>query len=233
MYGFRDMFFTPTDRSQLRNDEFWALRDVSLKLYRGEVLAVLGLNGAGKSTLMRVITGTFPATTGSVSVNGRITTIYEKNNALNKYYTGRENIRVKCALFGLTRNEMEEAVESVLEFAEIRDFADAPFGTYSAGMKARVNFATACFCKPDIIIIDEGLSASDARIVDKYTGFLKERQKQQGVLLVSHNQQLIRSLATRTVIMKEGRIIHHSDQVEEGLEMYNEHRGNIRHHTSL
>jgi lipopolysaccharide transport system ATP-binding protein len=220
LYGLRDLFLPEHHRLTLRKDEFWALRDVSLQLRRGETLAILGLNGAGKSTLMHLITGAFPTTMGSVNVNGRITTIYEKNAALKKFYTGRENVRVKCALYGLQRNEMEDVVDKILDFAEITDFADATFGTYSAGMKARVNFATACLCNPDIIVIDEGLSTSDSQIVDKYTTFLEEQRQNIGVLLVSHNIQLIRSLATHVIILKDGQVFHHGKDIEAAITMY-------------
>ena len=229
IYGFLDLFkFNKKKEINLRKDEFWALKDISFTLKRGEILAIVGLNGAGKTSLIRLITNSFPVTKGTIKVIGRIATIFEKNRSLNKFYSGRENIKVKCALFGMNNTETNNAMDKILEFAEIKDFADAPFGSYSAGMKARMNFSIAYYSKPDILIIDEGFATSDRRILEKYLSLLKENSKKYGIIIISHNEHIIRQLSNRIMILKKGQIFHDSIDVSKGLELYNNNKNNIK-----
>ncbi len=229
IYGFTDLFrIKKTNKIRLRKDEFWALQDVSLSLKRGEMLAILGLNGAGKTTLIRLITKTFPVSSGRINLFGRIVTIYEKNRALNKFYSGRENIKVKCALFQMSRKETMEKIDTILNFAEIKEFADAPFGTYSTGMKARINFAIAFYSNPDIIIIDEGFATSDRKILEKYIAIIRENSHKFGVIIISHNQVIIKELANKIVILKKGKVFYNSYNVSKGLQIYNSYKNNTK-----
>jgi len=219
LYGLQDIFkFSQADSlPPLRRKEFWALEDVSLKIKRGEVVGILGMNGAGKTTLIRTIMGTFPPSSGTIRVNGRITTVFERTRAFQKFYSGIENIRVKCALFGMSPKEIDETIHDILDFAGIGKFAEAPFGSYSAGMRARVNFAISVFAKPDLLIIDEGLAVSDVHFRKKCMETLSEIKEKSAVMLVSHNLEQFEQLATRLIIMENGTIVGETDDISYGI----------------
>ena len=224
IYGFADMFTHRHDNAplMLRKGEFWVLKNVSFTLKRGEILGILGLNGAGKTTLIRLITGSYPVSQGEIKVSGRISTVFEKSLAFNKLYSGIENIKVKCALFGMTKNEIRKKLDYILDFAGIRDFKDAPFGTYSAGMRARVNFAVALAADPDIMIIDEGLAVSDLRFRRKCYNEIIKISKNKGIILVSHNMELIKELTNRVIVIDKGELIYETDKIKDGIEYFME-----------
>lgn len=218
-YGLQDIFRfrRVTKLPPLRKDEFWALQDINLKVHKGEVVGILGLNGAGKTTLIRTIMGAFPVTFGEINVFGRITTVFERTRAFQRYYSGAENIRVKCALFGMGKKEIEEKLPKILDFAGIREFGDAPFGSYSAGMRARVNFTISIFANPNLLIIDEGLAVSDVHFRKQCIDTLKEIKKEMGILLISHNLEQFEQLATRLVVMEKGKIVLETSNIQEGI----------------
>ncbi|WP_143764557.1 ABC transporter ATP-binding protein [Owenweeksia hongkongensis] len=230
LYGLQDIFRfnNSTDLPPLRRKEFWALQDVNLNIHRGEVVGVLGMNGAGKTTLIRTIMGAFPPTHGSIKVNGRITTVFERARAFQKFYSGVENIRVKCALFGMPTEEIDARLGDILRFAGVKKFADAPFGSYSAGMRARINFAVAIFARPDLLIIDEGLAVSDVHFRKKCMDTLHSIREDTGVLLVSHNMEQFEELATRLVIMEKGRIIGETDDIAYGIKQVMDKKGKTK-----
>jgi len=219
LYGLQDIFRFEDGKKlpPLRKKEFWALKDVNLSIKRGEVVGVLGMNGAGKTTLIRTIMGTFPPSAGTIKVNGRITTVFERTRAFQRFYSGIENIRVKCALFGMTAPEIDERMDQILDFAGIGRFAEAPFGSYSAGMRARVNFAIAIFARPDLLIIDEGLAVSDVHFRKKCMDRLGELKGDAGIMLVSHNMEQFEELATRLIIMENGTIVGETDDIAYGI----------------
>ncbi len=220
LYGLQDIFkfqrahYAPPP---LKRSEFWALEDVSLEIQRGEVVGILGMNGAGKTTLIRTIMGSFPPSSGSIKVNGRITTVFERTRAFQKFYTGEENIRVKCALFGMSPKEIEDTIQDILDFAGIGKFSEAPFGSYSAGMRARVNFAISIFAKPDLLIIDEGLAVSDVHFRRKCMETLAKIKQQSGILLVSHNLEQFEELATRLLLMENGKLVGETEDIAYGI----------------
>ncbi len=220
-YGFIDMFSSDGDNvlPKLRKDEFWALQDMNIKLHRGEVIGLVGLNGAGKTSLIRLLIGTYPVTCGNISINGKITTIFEKSRAFEKFYSGVENIRVKCALFGMRKKEINKKLDEILDFAEIRDFAHSPFGTYSAGMRARVNFAIAIVANPDILIIDEGLAVGDVKFRQKCLKKVAEMSKNCGVIMISHNMEQFENLADRMIIMQKGRIAENTADIKRAIQI--------------
>lgn len=219
IYGLQDVFGfnQKKNNSELRKKEFWALQDINLKIFRGEVVGILGMNGAGKTTLIRNIMGSFPITSGNINVNGRITTVFERNRAFQKFYSGEENIRVKCTLFGMTKTEIDKELPQIIEFAGVKKFKDAPFGSYSAGMKARINFSIALIAKPDLLILDEGLAVGDVLYRAKCMEKIKEKKAEMGTLLISHNLEQFEELATRLIIMKEGRIVGETDDIQYGI----------------
>lgn len=201
----------------LRKKEFWALKDISFKLHRGDALGIVGLNGAGKTTLIRLLMGSFPVTSGNIYKKGLITTIFERSIAFQRYYSGIENIKVKCALFGMSRKETNSKLKEIIEFAELQEFADAPFGSYSAGMRSRSNFAVAIAANPDVLIIDEGLAVGDILFRQKCLNKAKEMSKDCGIILISHNMEQYRELVNRMIVMEHGRIIMDTNDVEKAI----------------
>ncbi len=226
LYGLQDIFkFKKVKKlPSLRKNEFWALQNVNLKIGRGEVVGILGMNGAGKTTLIRTIMGAFPVSYGSIKVNGRITTVFERTRAFQRFYSGVENIRVKCALFGMDTKEIDQKLPEILKFAGVEKFKDAPFGSYSAGMRARINFAISIFANPDLLIIDEGLAVSDVHFRKQCMDTLKERKSEMGILLISHNLEQFTELATRLVIMEKGKITKETSNIQEGIQYVLDHK---------
>ncbi|NEP28570.1 ABC transporter ATP-binding protein, partial [Moorena sp. SIO3I6] len=146
---------------KLRKKEFWALKDVSIQLRRGEAIGLVGKNGSGKSTLLRIISGLIKPDVGSVEVKGRLAPLIALGAGFNPILTGRENIYANMSILGLSKKEIDQRFDQVLEFAEIGDAIDSPVQTYSSGMAARLGFASAIHTEPDILLIDEVLAVGD------------------------------------------------------------------------
>jgi len=199
-----DLF--PLGRKPRRQD-FWALRDVSFTVSRGEMLGIVGPNGSGKSTLLQVISGILPPTAGRVLVEGRVAALLELGAGFNPEFTGRENVYLSAEILGLSRCEIEAAFPQIEAFAEIGEFIDRPMKEYSSGMYVRLAFSTAIHVNPDVLIVDEALAVGDAifssRCVRKFEE-LKERKIT--ILFVSHDLGLVKRLADRAILMLNGRI---------------------------
>lgn len=190
-----------------RHTEFWALRDVTLEVPKGQFVALVGPNGSGKSTLLQIVSGILQPTFGRVITQGRIAALLELGAGFNPEFTGRENVFLNAEILGVPRHQMMEVLPKVEAFAEIGEFLDRPVKEYSSGMYVRLAFATAIHVDPEILIVDEALAVGDAvfaaRCVRKF-----EELKDRGVTVffVSHDLGLVKRLADRAVLMMHGRV---------------------------
>jgi ABC-type polysaccharide/polyol phosphate transport system ATPase subunit len=203
-----------------RSHDFWALEDINLDVAPGTTLGILGRNGAGKTTLLRIISGIVAPTTGTVEVNGRLAALFGTGAGFNPEFTGRDNALLNGLLLGIDRKEMLERFDEIEAFADIGEFIDQPVKTYSSGMRSRLGFAVAVNVDPDILVIDETLSAGDA--VFKQMAFEKMREllgSGTTILFVSHSLGMVRSFCNRAVLLHKGKMISSGD-VSETLERY-------------
>ncbi|MEZ5741556.1 MAG: ABC transporter ATP-binding protein [Burkholderiaceae bacterium] len=186
--------------------EFWALRDVSFEIPRGETVGIVGRNGSGKSTLLQLICGTISPTAGSVVTHGRIGALLELGSGFNPEFTGRENVYMNAALLGLTSAEVDQRYDDIAAFADIGEFIDQPVKSYSSGMVVRLAFAVQAQVEPDILIVDEALAVGDARFQAKCFEQLK-RLKNRGtsILLVSHSSEQIVTHCSQAILLDHGR----------------------------
>jgi ABC-type polysaccharide/polyol phosphate transport system ATPase subunit len=205
--------------------EIEAIKNVSFEVPHGKVMGVVGANGAGKSTLMRTVAGILPPTRGRVEVHGRVSTLLSLGVGFNKKLTGQENVVLGGLAAGLTRAELREKYDEIVEFAELEDFMDMPMRTYSSGMYGRLAFAVAVTMHPDILIIDEALSVGDARFRRK--SFQKMRElcsEDRTILLVSHALGSIEKLCDEAIWMDKGRM-RMWDEPHAVVEAYTEYLG--------
>ena len=168
--------------------EFWALRDVSFSINRGETVGIIGRNGAGKSTLLQMICGTLTPTVGDIEVNGRVAALLELGAGFNPEFSGRDNVYLNGSVLGLSKSEIDKKFQEILDFADIGDFIDQPVKTYSSGMYVRLAFAVQACIDPEILIVDEALAVGD--IGFQYKCFKRmEMLKQKGttIIMVTHS----------------------------------------------
>lgn len=190
-----------------RPREFWALKDVSFRVEKGEVLAILGPNGSGKSTLLQIISGILQPTTGRALCSGRIAALLELGAGFNPDFTGRENVYLNGEIMGLSRKEIERVFPRIEAFAEIGGFIERPVKEYSTGMYVRLAFSTAIHVEPEVLIVDEALSVGDAIFASRCIQKFEElRRNQTTVLLVSHDLGLVKRLSDRAIFMLEGKV---------------------------
>lgn len=205
---------------ELRKGEFWALNDVSFELRRGEALGLVGANGAGKTTLLRIISGLIKPDHGSVEIKGRVAPLIALGAGFNPILTGRENVYVNMSILGLSKEEINDRFDQVVEFAEIGEAIDAPVQSYSSGMAARLGFACAIHTEPDILLIDEVLAVGDIKFQAKCHRKLAElREKGTAFILVSHNPQVILGVCESAVYLQKGKVIT-SDDVTSVINAY-------------
>jgi lipopolysaccharide transport system ATP-binding protein len=190
-----------------QSQEFWALRDVSFEIQAGESVAILGTNGSGKSTTLALIAQTSRPTEGRISVNGRIGPLLELGAGFHPDLTGYENIYLNASLLGLSRRDVDEKLERIIDYAGIGDFIDAPIQTYSTGMKARLGFAVIAHIDPDILLLDEVLAVGDGQFAHKCEATIREFQRAGKTLcFVSHSPAQVLALCQRAIWLQGGRI---------------------------
>jgi len=191
--------------------EFWALKDVSFEIKKGETVGIIGRNGSGKSTLLQMICGTLNPTSGSIQTNGRIAALLELGSGFNPEFTGRENVYMNASVLGLSNGEIEERFDDIVAFADIGDFIEQPVKTYSSGMMVRLAFAVIAHVDADILVIDEALAVGDAFFTQKCMRFLRGFMKIGTVLFVSHDTGSIKSLCNYAVWLEKGQVIQEGE----------------------
>lgn len=210
MYGVQDtvsdILLHQGPRTRLRRDEFWANQDVSFELRRGECLGLIGRNGAGKTTLLKMLNGLLKPDTGRIEMHGRVGALIALNAGFNPILTGRENIYVNGSILGLTRQEIKEQFDEIVEFAELQEFIDTPVRSYSSGMQVRLGFAVASTLQPDILLLDEVLAVGDVSFRNKCYARVAKLLKNAAVIFVSHNMEQIAQISTQGLFLKKGRI---------------------------
>ena len=194
--------------TRMNREEFWALKDVGFEIARGEVVGIIGRNGAGKSTLLKILSRITEPTTGQITLRGRVASLLEVGTGFHPELSGRDNIFLNGAINGLTKAEINERFDRIVEFAEVSRFLDTPVKRYSSGMYVRLAFAVAAHLEPDILIVDEVLAVGDATFQKKCLGKIREVSREEGrtVLFVSHNLSSVRQLCSRALLLEQGRV---------------------------
>lgn len=187
--------------------EFWALRDISFTVQKGETVGIVGRNGSGKSTLLQIISGTLTPTTGVVETRGRIAALLELGSGFNPEFSGRENIYLNAAVLGLSRDEVDQRFDAIAGFADIGEFIDQPVKAYSSGMAVRLAFAVQAQVDPDILIVDEALSVGDAKFQAKCFERLRQlKDNGTSILLVTHASEQVVTHCSRAILLERSRV---------------------------
>lgn len=201
-------------------ETFWALRDISFDIKRGEVVAFIGRNGAGKSTLLKVLSRITTPTAGEVGMQGRLGSLLEVGTGFNPELTGRENIFLNGSILGMKHREIQDQFDAIVDFSGVEQFLDTPVKRYSSGMYVRLAFAVAAHLNPEILIVDEVLAVGDAEFQKRCLGKMEDvAGLGRTVLFVSHNMTIVRKLCTRGIVMQKGQIVADAP-VEEAVQYY-------------
>ncbi|MCL2627401.1 MAG: ABC transporter ATP-binding protein [Oscillospiraceae bacterium] len=207
-------------KRQLFYEEFWALRDVSFSVKKGEVFGIIGLNGAGKSTLLKIIAGVFKPTNGSVYVGGEISPLLELGAGFDPESSARDNVYMNGAMYGHTKKFMASKYREIIDFAELWDFEDVALKNFSSGMMGRLGFAVATSVQPDILIVDEILGVGDYKFMAKCEERINNMiSNNTTVLLVTHNTDKIKEMCSRAVLLEKGQVVCVGD-VDEVCKVY-------------
>ena len=210
------------DRSKKGDSEYvWALKDISFEVNNSEILGIIGKNGAGKSTLLKILSKVTGPTTGSVKTKGRIASLLEVGTGFHPEMTGKENIFLNGAILGMTKNEIKDKLEEIIEFSGCERYIDTPVKRYSSGMKVRLAFAVAAFLEPDILVVDEVLAVGDVEFQKKAIGKMQDISNTDGrtVLFVSHNIMAVKTLCSRALLIENG-MLKKEGSVEEIVDLY-------------
>ncbi len=201
-------------------ESFYALKGINLEIKKGEAVGIIGSNGAGKSTLLKILSRVTAPTDGDIWIDGRIASMLEVGTGFHAELTGRENIYMNGAILGMTKKEVDEKIESIIDFSECRQFIDTPVKRYSSGMYVKLAFAVASHLDAEIMIMDEVLAVGDMAFQKKCLNKMgDEAHGGKTVLYVSHNMATIRNLCTRCIVLNEGNLIFDGD-VEEAISVY-------------
>jgi lipopolysaccharide transport system ATP-binding protein len=200
------------DTDRPRREDIWALRDVSFDVRRGEVLGVIGPNGAGKSTLLSILARITEPTTGRAEIHGRVSSLLEVGTGFHPELSGRDNVFLNGAILGMSRREVEERYDEIIEFSGVRDFIDMPVKRYSSGMYVRLGFAVAAHLDPEVLLLDEVLAVGDSAFQQKCLRRIDElTQSGRTVLFVSHTPAAVAQLCNRAIVINGGKIVFEGD----------------------
>jgi ABC-type polysaccharide/polyol phosphate transport system ATPase subunit len=198
-----------------RREDFWALRDVSFDVQRAEALGIIGHNGAGKSTILKLLSRITTPTTGEIMINGRLSALIEVGSGFHPELTGRENVYLNGSILGMTRREINKKLDSIVEFAELRQFIDTPVKRYSSGMYVRLGFSIAAHLDPDVLLLDEVLAVGDASFQRKCIQRITELKKNgTTIVFISHDLRAVQQLCDRVILLKKGQIEADGDPAE-------------------
>ena len=202
----RNSFGLSTRSDRLRSHEFWALNDISFEVRRGEALGLIGPNGSGKTTLLKLLNGIFWPDAGKITIRGKVGALIAVGAGFHPLLTGRENVYINGAILGMSKREIDNKFDSIVEFANIEDFLDAPVKHYSSGMFVRLGFAVAVHCEPEILLVDEILAVGDKEFQIKcYQKMHEIRKKGTTIILVSHNEYVIRETTEKALYLNRGK----------------------------
>jgi lipopolysaccharide transport system ATP-binding protein len=205
----------------LRAHEFWANQNVSFEVRRGECLGLIGGNGAGKTTLLKMLNGLIKPDAGRIEMRGRIGALIALGAGFNPVLTGRENVYINGSILGLSRRQIDDRFDEIVEFAELSDFIDSPVRSYSSGMQVRLGFAVAAvLVKPDILLLDEVLAVGDIGFTVKCLNAVRALAEESAVVLVSHSMQNISAFCNRLLVVSKGMVLEDTKQVHEGIDRY-------------
>jgi len=204
----------------LRKDEFWAVRDVSFEVRRGECLGLIGHNGAGKSTLLKMLNCLNRPDSGRITMRGRVGALIELSAGFSPILTGRENIYNQAVLLGFSRQETDAKFDAIVDFSELEDFLDMPFQNYSSGMKVKLGFAVSAQLEPDILIVDEVLAVGDVGFRQKCLNKMAELLNNSAVIFVSHSMPQIFRVCNELMLLEGGECVFHSSAIGAGVEQY-------------
>lgn len=222
-YGVVDLVngvFGNEQKRTLRNDEFWAVRDLSFEVKRGECLGLIGHNGAGKSTLLKMLNGLISPDEGTITMKGKIGALIELGAGFNAILSGRENIYNNAAIIGFSKTEIDANINDIIAFSELEDFIDMPVQNYSSGMKVRLGFAIAAQMQPDILLIDEVLAVGDLGFVLKCFKKIDQLLPNTALIFVSHSMPMVARICNQIVLMDHGKVEYQGFDIPIGIGSY-------------
>ena len=202
-----DKWFSSNNNSE-EKEEFWALKDINFSIDRGDRIGIVGHNGAGKSTLLKILSRITEPTTGQINIDGRIASLLEVGTGFHPELTGRENIFLNGAILGMSKNEIKQSFDAIVDFAGVEKFLDTPVKRYSSGMYVRLGFAIAAHLNPEILIVDEVLAVGDTEFQKKCLGKMRDvSESGRTLIFVSHNLTAIQALCNKSFYFEKGRLI--------------------------
>ena len=222
-YGVKDLFGSirkTKGNRELRPKEFWAVKDVSFELRRGECLGLIGHNGAGKSTLLKILNGLINPDDGKVTIRGQVGALIELGAGFNPVLTGRENIYNNGAVLGFTKPEIDSKLEQIIAFSELEEFMDMPLQHYSSGMKVRLGFAVAAQMEPDVLLIDEVLAVGDLGFVLKCFKTIDKILPNTAIIFVSHNMPMVSRICNQVMLLEKGKSSYYGKDVAKAIDIY-------------
>lgn len=216
---FKESFLGCPEKEGLQKDEFWALRNINLRIKKNERVAILGPNGSGKSTLLKMLNGIYLPNKGEVTIDGDISSVLELSSGFKPELSGYENIYLKFALLGKKRDEVDAIIDDVIQFSELKEFMDTPLKHYSSGMKSKLGFSIVTTLIPEILILDEVFAAGDKKFKAKSEARIKELYQNTTTILVTHSMGIVKDVADRVIVLKKGEKVFDGN-TKEGIAFY-------------